>query len=115
MLKHQEYNLKFVKIKPKTGGSIFYLCTQDIPDQYATLTGIIDKISATECTALIEEIENAENGNYYEQFFSLNASTASDDDGIEIAPPNVIFNSVLPIPFADAKLLIQEWSDFLNS
>jgi len=114
MTKHEEYNLKFVIIQ-LPNGSIRYSCTQDIPDGYATLVGIIPRISAIESEALIEEIENAENGAYYEQYFSLDASTASDDDGIEIAPPNIIFNSVLSIPFADAKMLIQEWLDFLNS
>ncbi|WP_136468741.1 hypothetical protein [Flagellimonas onchidii] len=114
MAKHEEFNLKFVKIQPPIG-SIRYSCTQDIPDSYATLVGIIPRISAIECEALIEEIENAENGAYYEQYFSLDASAASDDDGIEINPPNVVFNSVLSIPFADAKMLIQEWLDFLNT
>nr|WP_293294702.1 hypothetical protein [Allomuricauda sp.] len=114
MTKHEEFNLRFVKTS-SLNGKFDYWCTQDTPDGYATLVGIIPRISAIECEALIQEIENAENGVFYEQYFSLDASTASDEDGIEITPPNVIFNSVLPIPFADTKMLIQEWLDFLNS
>lgn len=114
MTKHEEFNLKFVKTAP-SNGEFDYWCTQDTPDSYATLVGVIPRISIIECEALIEEIENAENGAYYEQYFSLDVSAASDDDGIEIAPSNVVFNNVLSIPFADAKMLIQEWLDFLNS
>jgi len=114
MTKQEEYKLNFHK--ENIDGNIIFRCdNQEVTIESYNSSSILDRLSKAETEGLLDEIDNAINGTYYEQYFSLNNSIASDDDGIEIAPPNVIFNNALPIPLADAKMLIQEWLDFLNS
>lgn len=114
MTKREQFKLHFFK-EQLEGTTLFRCDNQEVTIESFNSASILDRLSKAEAEGLISEIDNAINGAYYEQYFSLNNSMASDEDGIEIAAPNIIFNSVLSIPFKDAKMLIQEWLDFLNS
>ncbi|RYJ44946.1 hypothetical protein [Flavobacterium beibuense] len=114
MTKREQYQLEFLKVL--NNNRVDYECyhTGQNPDfnRLAFKLYIMDKL---ECEGLIDEINNAENGEYYEHFFSLDNAAASDEDGIEIVPPNIIIDNQLIISFSDMKQLLDEWLDFRNS
>ena len=114
MKKHKEFNLRFETISSLSGREI-KLCEQEkVTTDSFYLSSILSRLSLVECEGLLEEIENAEQGKFFEQYFSMDAALASDDDGIEIAPPNVIFSTHVSISFEDSKTLINEWMDYLK-
>jgi hypothetical protein len=103
-----KFNLQFLKgIGPFQ--RIRYECRPLNVDMYSHLW-IIQCLDVFECKALIEEIENAEKGEYFEEYFSADLSGGSDS--IQIVPPNVIVNDDCIIPMADMKGLIVEWNQF---
>lgn len=111
MTKREQYQLRFYKVY--SDNRIEYMC--DHTGQNAKYNRLALKLSLMhkiECEALIETILDAENGEYYETDFVLNADTASDEDGIEISYPNVIIDNQLSISFIDMKILLQEWIDY---
>ncbi|HEV7348619.1 hypothetical protein [Telluribacter sp.] len=108
---HSQYNLEFGKIKHNNW--VEYRCyTNNIA--YRRLAEKLRIMHPVECEGLIEDIELAESQQYFEEYFSLNRSGASDDEEIKIDPPNIIIDKVLSIPFNDMKLLLQEWLDFIR-
>jgi hypothetical protein len=72
----------------------------------------INQMNLQECKGLIEEIENAQNGKYFEEYFSLDRDESSDEDEIRILPPNVILNISTKIPLEEMKSLLLEWQRF---
>lgn len=113
MSKRQEYGLQFSKELKRDiiRFKCHYIGKNPLLISLAFKLTIMHKI---ECKGLIEEIINAENGEYYEQYFALDCDAASDNDCIEIAPPNVIIDNELTISFTDMKLLLQEYIDFME-
>lgn len=65
-----------------------------------------------ECEALVDEIEAAENNEYYEEYFAIDNDAASDSDEIYIKPPYVIIDKEIIIPFQDMKDLLMEKNRF---
>ena len=109
---HNQYNLEFGKIK--NNSRIEYICyTNNI--LYNGLAEKIRIMHPVECEGLINEIELAESQQEFEQFFSLDRSGASDNEGITITPPNIIIDNVLSIPMNNMKLILIEWLNFIRN
>jgi hypothetical protein len=114
MTRREQYNLIFRRIIDD--GYTEFLCYQldnDLP--YARLAEKLRLMHKVECLGLIETIEDAENNQYYEEYFSLDRDAASDTDEIRILPPNVIIDQDIIIPFQDMKELLQEWVTFMET
>jgi hypothetical protein len=113
MSRHEQYNLQFGKMKDD---SIYeFVCYQIGNNQpYYRLAEKLRLMHKIECIALIDSIDAALNGQYYEQYFSVDRDSASDSDGIEIIPPNIIIDDIITIPMEHMKEILQEWIDFIN-
>ncbi|KRT15670.1 hypothetical protein ASU31_13475 [Pedobacter ginsenosidimutans] len=116
MTKREEYNLFFKK--SIDDGYTEYGCytSYTIGDNqtYERLAAKLTLMHRVECEGLIESIIAAQSNKYYEQYFAIDSDSASDDDGIEIAPPNVIIDGKLIISFTDMIQILDEWIDFIN-
>lgn len=93
---------------------VIFKC-KSIGDNSNEIARKINQMHLIECKGLIEEIENAENGKYFEEYFALDRGEASDQDEIRILPPNVIINIKTKIPLEDMKVLLLEWILFIES
>lgn len=106
-----KFNLIFEK--KRHWFSVDYDCYTKYPNhEYARLASKLSLMTPNECEGLVESINDADNGQYYEEFFALDADSASDDDEIHISPPNIIIDNTITISFVDMKMLLQEWIDF---
>ncbi len=71
-------------------------------------------MSKSECIGLIEDMDASQNGEYYEEYFALDFSYASDSDQIRLIPPNIQLDN-LTITMSDMKQILQEWLEFLDT
>lgn len=113
MTKREQYGLSFSKIQRSSDGSTVNICKKNgTVNQYSTLQ-VIQQLNKVEAMALIEEINNALNGVYYEEYF---VSDGTESDSIQLSTPNVILGeNDFIIPMSDLKLLLQEWLAFINT
>lgn len=112
MTKQEEYQLTFKRLKDSDGDFYFSCEHFGNTNQYQFYAHIIDMMDANECEGVIENIIAAQNSEYYEEF--VGPDSLSDDDTIELSPPNVIVGG-WSVSMTDWKQLMQEWIDFLNS
>lgn len=113
MATHEQYNLKFGKNIYDNDNE--FVCYQIGNNQtYYRLAEKLRLMHKIECIGLIEDINAAQNNQYYEQYFAIDRDSASDSDGIEILPPNVIIDSSIIIPLQDMKEILQEWLAFID-
>lgn len=114
MKKHEQYNLSFAKII--SNNIIQYDCYQiNNLNNFGSLAEKLRLMHKIECEGLIQEIILSQNEEYFEQYFSLDRSGASDNESIEITKENVIIDGILIIPNQDMKLLLDEWLNFMNT
>lgn len=110
MKKSEQYRLWFSKSQA-SDGRVRYSCYPAIrtttSDESYYLAGLLDLLSDSEPKYLLEEIENALNNKYFEEYYSLDHS--GPDDSIQILPPNVILNNSFSISLIELKLLLEEW------
>jgi len=113
MTKKEEYGLSFFKSNDPIDGSIIHVCKRSgIVNEYNTLQ-IIQQLNQTETQSLIDEINNALNGQYYEQYF---VTDGTEHESIELSFPYVIFGeNDLVISMQDLKALLHEWLLFISS
>ena len=113
MLMKEKFNLIFEK--KRSWFSVYYYCSTKYPKhEYTYLASKLITMHQIECEGLIESIDDAENGKYYEEYFALDADAASDNDEIHILPPNIIIDKSVTISFSDMKKLLHEWMSFRN-
>jgi hypothetical protein len=113
MTKREEYGLSFYKSSDPIDGSVIHICNRSgIVNAYNTLQ-IIQQLNQTETQGLIDEINYALNGQYYEQYF---VTDGTEHESIELSFPNVTFGeNDLVISMQDLKVLLQEWLLFISS
>ncbi len=109
MSKREQYGITFYQTITSDGNN-GYLCRKDNINQHSHLT-IICRLNISETESLINNINNAISGKYYEQFFS---SDNIESETVELSYPNVIINGNLIIPMQDLKELLQEWLNFIS-
>lgn len=107
----EKYGLQFYKFIDPVDNEVNYVCKRDIVNSNSELQ-IITQFTKSESEALIREIENAQNGLYYEEIF---ISQCVDADSLTISPPNININDILILPMQDMKGLLQEWIIFIQS
>ena len=114
MIKQEEYQLIFRKIRDEDG-DIYFDCEHNGNiNQYTFTAHLLYMLSSAECIDIIENIEAAENEQYFEEYHG--PDSLSDSDTIELIPPNVLIASGnWSIPMTDWKQLMQEWADFQRS
>jgi hypothetical protein len=93
---------------------VIFKC-HNIGDNISEIARKINQMHLIECNGLIEEIENAQDDKYFEEYFALDCGEASDQDEIRILPPNVVINISTEIPLEDMKVLLLEWIEFIES
>lgn len=112
MTKREQYGLSFYKKKNSFDGAIENICKREGSINEYNHLQILTQFSQIETTDLIEEIENALNGKYYEEYFT---SDPIEFVSIKLAYPNVIFGeNDLIISMQDLKDLLQEWLAFIS-
>lgn len=71
----------------------------------------MEVLSDRDSLGLLEEINLALNGNYFEEIYRPDGSSV---DKIEITPPNAIINESFTISLIELKLLLEEWITYIN-
>jgi hypothetical protein len=110
MTRHDQYELQFFKVLEKDKTKRFFCRTKTV-NIFSRLQ-VINYLDIFECNALIDEIQNAENELYFDDYFSADAS---GNDTIQIVPPNVIINEDFAIPLQHLKEILQEWILFCEA
>lgn len=111
MTKREKYGLDFSKWVNPVDKTVKKVCRREKLSTYSELQ-IIDRLSIFEIQSLLQSIQNADNGDYYEEIYS---SERIDDESVEIHPPNIIINEICIIPLIDMRDLLQEWITFINT
>lgn len=113
MTQRERYNLVFER--KFTGTRADFICHQLEGSQFAygALANKLTLMHRLECEGLIDEIQAAENNEYYEEYFAIDNDAASDFDEIYIKPPYVTIDKHIFIPFQDMKELLMEWISFM--
>ncbi len=114
MTKREQYNLVFSKFYDQKFKRYRYACKHigEI-NQYNELQFLQRFDNAHETLGLIDEINMALNGQYYEEYFSTDST---EDIEIRLLFPNVIFGeNDLTIPMIDLEELLQEWLEFIKN
>jgi hypothetical protein len=115
MSKRVEYQLEFTKIQLQ--GKIYDDCTRNTPEHKTSYLGqFMSTLYVEEIDGLIEEIEAAQNGLYFEEFPQ---SEGYEHCEVQIIPPNFLFGPSAclsdEIPLEDMRLLLLEWKEFKQS
>jgi hypothetical protein len=110
MTKREKYGLTFLTTNTIDGYK-GYRCFKEDVDEFSHLQ-ILSHMDNSEIKDLIEELEKALNGEYYEQYFT---SDGVEADSIELNYPNVIINEHLTISMVELLELLQEWLAFKTS
>lgn len=112
VVKKEQYGLTFYKVKNPYDGAIENCCKREGSINEHNNLQILQYFSQDETEDLIESIENALNGQYYEEYFT------SDPIGfisIRLVYPNVIIGkNGLIISMQDLLALLQEWLAFIS-
>lgn len=112
MSRKSEFHLSFSKAI--IDGVVFHFCDATQTGQPQTFATILEGYDKTYAEDLIEEIENAQAGQYLDDYHHPDSLT--DGFGITIVPPNVVISSHnYQIPLQVWKELMQEWLSFLKS
>ncbi|MGV3545433.1 MAG: hypothetical protein ACO1N4_00120 [Pedobacter sp.] len=117
MNRHKEYNLAFARNKNSYGDGSEYHCFLENKNdiQFYSLADKLGRMGhPVAAQGLLNEITAAENNDFYEPYYALDADMASDDDEIEIVPPNIVIDKYLYVSFGHMKEILQEWIDFMN-
>lgn len=75
------------------------------------LANILEILSDGDSVGLLDEINLALNGNFFEEIYRPDGSSV---DKIEITPPNAIINENFTISLIELKELLEEWIGFVN-
>lgn len=110
MTKREQYGLSFINWVNPIDKTVKKVCRRENINTYSELQ-IIDRLSIYEIQSLLQSMQNAINGEYYEEIYS---SERIDDQSVEIHPPNVIINEICIIPLIDMRDLLLEWITFMN-
>lgn len=108
----EKYHLEFGKTTSNTGRIEFDCWVVD--GMFYDIAKKINQMHLAECEYLIEQIESAQAGKEFYNYIPLDHEDFTDDDGLEIFPPDVIINRKTKIPLEDMKLLMHEWIDFVR-
>ena len=108
LTKREEYNLEFYNVLNPNNNSINHICKSNSDDSLIQLQ-FMDQLKKVEIEYLIDEITNAQNGEYYEDIPLL------DLVSIEFNYPDAVIENDLVISMDDLKDLLLEWLDFMNS
>lgn len=101
MTQRERYNLVFKK-KFSWKHAEFFCRLKEVGQlDHDSLAKKLTLMHRVECQGLIDEIEAAENNEYYEEFFAIDNDAAADDDEIHIKPPYVVIDKHDIIPFQD--------------
>ena len=111
MTKREQYGLSFINWVNPIDKTVNKVCKRENVNTYSELQ-IISRLSIHEIQSLLQNIQNAIKGEYYEEIYS---SERTDDTSVEIHPPNVIINEIYSIPLIDIRDLLQEWLAFINT
>ena len=113
MTKREEFELTFKK--STLGGVLFYDCYGNSQNNQSLLIATtLDGYNKIEVETLLEEIELAETGGEYEEFYQPDSLGGSFR--ILIYPPNVhIANGEFTISLQSLKELLKEWLEFLKT
>lgn len=119
---HEQFQLKFRKIK-RSDGSIFFHCEyRGNIRLYMFAATLLNMIDTDIAEIAIERIEVAENNADFdpenEDFDAyIGPEVMADGYDIKIVPPNIVtgLDDGYQIPMTDWKQLMQEWRDFLLS
>ena len=108
MTKREEYNLEFYNVLNPNNNSINHICKSNSDDSLIHLQ-FMDQLKKVEIEYLIDEIKNAQNGEYYEDIPLL------DLVSIKFNYPDAVIENDLVISMYVLKDLLLEWLDFMNS
>lgn len=111
MSKSDQYHLAFAK--RHDGKSIEYIVHALGSAEEYTIARKIQVMHIPECEGLIKEIQSAQDGDYFEEYFSIDRSAASDDDKIELSTTHITIDTVV-VPLQDMKEILQEWLAFVK-
>jgi hypothetical protein len=113
MTQEEKYNLKFEK-KLIVGYSPVYHClAQNDSQNTVFLSELLSTLGDFEAGELLEELNFAINGEYYEECYRQDG--ALFNDSIQIKPPIVIINMQFEFPLMELKLLLDEWVLFCKA
>jgi hypothetical protein len=110
MTKREKYGLTFLTTNTIEGYK-GYRCFKEDIDEFSHLQ-IISHMDNSEIKHLIEELEKALTGEYYEQYFT---SDGTEADSVELNYPNIIINEHLTIKMIEMCELLREWFAFKTS
>ena len=112
MTKRAQYDLSFYNSTSPRNGRITNICKKNGEVNRYSVLQILQNLDKPSTIAFIDEINNALNGKYYEEFFT---SDGIEHEGIQLLFPNVIFGeNDLTIAMTDLKELLEEWLDFIS-
>lgn len=113
MTKQEEYQLKFERFKDSDGDMHFWCEHLGSSSLYEFYANFLINIDFSLSTHIIQEIQSAQNGQYFEPF--QGPDSLVDEDEIEISPPNIILNNgEWSVSMNDFKELLEEWKDFVK-
>lgn len=114
MTKQEQYKLSFNKVS-YDGNKYYHRCKMVQTNQESlALSELLNNIGNYP-DGLLDEIESAENGQYFDEIYSFDM--APGDFDLKIIPPNAIIEQMgysYTISLADLKLLLEEWIDFIE-
>lgn len=117
MTKREQYGLRFYKIT-SPGDQDFLACNFNHSiDGSVGLGLLLESLSDTEPTNLLEEVISAINNAQYEEDYILDFNSSI---WIEFLPPNARIHYMgglhhYDIPLINFRLLLEEWIDFIQS
>ncbi|HUH34342.1 MAG TPA: hypothetical protein VL022_00785 [Moheibacter sp.] len=113
MTKREGYQLKFERFVDS--GNVHYWCEHlGNSEEYKLYASFLRHIDFELCSHIIQEIENAQNGQYFEQY--QGPDSLVDEETIEITPPNIVLsNGQWTVLMSDFKELLEEWRSHLSN
>lgn len=106
MTKKETYKLNFYKTQAPNGRVIYHCNYTELTHESGLLCSLLNSLSNVEPETLLEEIDYALEGKYFEEYYSVDGATY--DDGVQIVPPNAIIDQRLTIALTDLKSLLEE-------
>lgn len=108
----EKYQLNFSQSTSGAGRLEFECWTENA--MFYDIARKINQMHIEECKYLVEQIEFAEANKEFDDSILLDHDDFTDEDGLEIIPPNVVINKKTKVPLDDMKLIMREWIYFVH-
>ena len=114
MSRHEQYHLAFAKRRDSRNNFEYLVYTTgNSPDEYK-IGRKIQVLHKIEVQELISQIQTVQAGGVFDPYFSIDRSSATDDDHVILFTTHISIDEV-SVPLQDMKEILQEWLAFLNS